>query len=342
MRRRFPILLLSLFFLAGLVVEAQASVPVLPPDLAGWQVTPAAPQAVPAAAAAAMREFGLLAQETALLTRGNRQVRLEAWKFGDATGGFGAFTYFRSSAARQVKWDRPASQAALGSQQAWGWRNHWVLHLTAAPNSGLPGQAEIGAMLAALPHLPQGSHALPVLPQYLPERGLVVGSVAYAEGPAALAHAAPWLPAGPVGFDRDAEVVVADYRTDSLAGQLAMIGYPTPQIAQNRLAALGAAGITAQRTGTMLVIWHGPESKASQSLVGSLREHSVVTWTRPAGIESLPALILGIFALVGVIIVISLAAGFATGGVRALLARIFPGRFPLHSSGARFIRLNLR
>lgn len=339
MWRRIPILLISLFYVGGLV-EAQARGPLLPPDLAGWQVAPMAPPSAPAAAA--MREFGLQAYESALLTRGNRQVHLEAWKFGDASGGFGAFTYFRSPAARQVKWAQPTTQAALDNRQAWGWRNHWVLHLTAAPNAGLPGQGEIGAMLAALPRVPQGSHALPVLPLYLPARGLVVGSVAYAEGPAALAHAAPWLPAGPVGFDRDAEVVVANYRADSLAGQLALIGYPTPQVAQDRLAALGAAGMVAQRTGTMLVIWHGPESKASRSLVGSLREHSVVTWTKPPGIESLPALILGIFALVGVIIVVSLAAGFATSGARALLARIFPRRFPLHSSGARFIRLNLR
>lgn len=334
--------LLPLLLLGALAGAANPKSPQLPAKWAGWQVVKQAPAGISGAPAAVLQEYGLRGQKSAMLARQGRKVLAEVWQFGDATGGFGAYTFFRPAHAQLTSLG-PLSQLAIASPvQAWGWRDHWVVEFRAGAQSGLPNAKNLGELLAALPRIQAGSHNAPLLPQYLPKQGLAPESVIYSEGPASLAAAAPWLPSSQVGFEEDAEVVVGSYQLRDAAGQLAIINYPTPQIAQDRLGLLSKAGVDARRTGALLAIWHGPKSAAAAKLLGRPEEHSVVTWTRFYGLDSLPGLILGIFALIGIIIAVSLGAGFLAGALRVLLARVYPRRFSVEAATARFTRLNLR
>lgn len=341
------------FTLLGLPAWATpAPAPVLPPRLAGWagvglSIETRAPWGLAKDQAAAMQEFGLRSVQRVTLLQNGRRVPLEALLFGDASGSFGAFTYLRPAGAeRMVLADRAAAAFAAG--QTWFYRDHWLLHLSATPALRAD---ELNAIAAALPAVHGGSHSLPLLLQYLPREHFTPGSVVYAEGPAGLDRAAPWLAQGAAGFDMDAEIVVGSYRLGGSTGQLAIVSYPTPQIARDRLNVLSAsigsgASATAaatmlRRSGSLLAIWHGPRSPAAEGLLAAVQDRTVVTWTRPPGLEALPSLILGIFALAGIIIAICLGIGLATGGLRVALAHLFPRRFALYSD-SRFIRLNLR
>src|SRR6266852_3603457 len=80
-----------------------SSTPVLPIQFAGWQVKGAVarsddPAAADAVNAPVLKEYGFQRLEKAAYTRdGGRNLVDEAAVFGDASGAYGAFTYYKSA-----------------------------------------------------------------------------------------------------------------------------------------------------------------------------------------------------------------------------------------------------
>src|SRR6185312_10283500 len=70
----------------------------------------------------------------------------------------------------------------------------------------------------------------PLLPGYLPVKGLKTETVKYAVGPEGFRAMGGGVPAEIVGFDKAAEAVMAKYEGE---GTLTLLLYPTPQIAGN-------------------------------------------------------------------------------------------------------------
>ena len=82
------------------LAAAQAGAGLLPPEFSGWRK--AAPsrvstqaEAAEPAHAAVLREFGFTDFEEASYTRGERKMLVRAARFGDATGAFGAFSFYQ-------------------------------------------------------------------------------------------------------------------------------------------------------------------------------------------------------------------------------------------------------
>ena len=131
------------------------------------------------------------------------------YQFVDATGAAAAYDYLRKSAPYVVRSGVSVVVANLKSPPA------SVEALLRTVETGLP---KVGG--------PKGLP--PLLPTYLPAKGLVKDSERYALGPASYQAMGGVLPPEIVGFDKAAEVVTAKYEGK---GTLTMLLYPTPQIA---------------------------------------------------------------------------------------------------------------
>lgn len=221
-------------------VPAEAPATLLPKDFAGWtQSAPAetsdAPEKADAADAAILKEYGFQQFASAHYVNGDNQLTLRAIRFQDASGAFGAFTFFR----------RPGSLVEeIGRSAAWDgshvlfWDGATLVegtfdHMTAMT------PAELRELAKDLPHPAGSANVPPALPGYLPRRGLALGQSHYALGPESYARSGGVLPPALVDFAAgSAESITANYSFRDGNGSLTLLIYPTPQLATARLRAI--------------------------------------------------------------------------------------------------------
>lgn len=333
---------LGVLFCATLAFAASApSEPVLPPSFAGW--TAAGPAQTPPplpADAPVLQEFGLTQSLSTTYTSGAHRLTLHAWRFQDATGAFGAFTYFR----------QPAMHAdAIGSGGA-DEGDHFLFWTGATVVDAVFAQpiAKENATLAALAdRLPKAAGAQgvpPSLPDYLPKAQLNTTSVRYVIGPAAWSRTGSAIPAGAIDFSQDAEAVTAQYG----AATLTLIMYPTPQIAGGHLKTIDALpkslGLTAGRTGPLLAIVSGVARVQALPLLQQVKFNDYVTINHPEGYVpetvKLYRLLMGITVLFVVLVCAAVLLGLFLGGGRALY-RVLRGKPVSTVSEEEFISLHL-
>ena len=147
----------------------------------------------------------------------------------DASSAWGLLTFYRTSAMTDVA-GLPLSVS--GSDGALLARGRYFIRVSRPPNYPL-SQSDYRALLHVIGGSPPSSRALQDLPPALPFRGMIRGSEKYLLGPVAAERLLPSFPVSLIGFDRSAEVQIAQYSTGSSAPlTLVAIGYPTPQIAR--------------------------------------------------------------------------------------------------------------
>ncbi|MGH9467102.1 MAG: DUF6599 family protein [Terriglobales bacterium] len=309
--------------------------PTLPAAFAGWhKVARIAPVPAPSGSqAAAMAEYGLISVEHETYRHSGSQVQVTGYRFRDASGAYGAFTYFRPATFHAFSLRQKQDLAAAGGTGAWFTHGAWLVQVQMAQ----PDAMSLSQMrdLAAATRIPAGSRlALPQLPQYLPQKYEVAGSLHYAEGPASFAASCSWLAPTAVGFNQDAETVLATYDLPHrpAGAQLLLISYPTPQMARTHWAQLhDMAGISSRRSGPFLILVHGLSAPQAAALLHSVNYDADFLPVPPQeeNLAELPGLIIGIFVLCAFVIGISLVLGVITGWVSARLDRILPGGFRL-------------
>jgi len=184
---------------------------------------------------------------------------------------------------------------------------------------------ELAPLLHALPQLDQSS--LPVLPGYLPARGLAANSERYVLGPASLARFEPRIPPSVAAFHFSAEAQLGTF--DSPAGQmrLAIFSYPTQHIARERVEAFEALpGALVKRSGPLIAVILGPpNADAAERLLAQVRYRASLSWSEfiPNKRDNIGDLITNIFVLTGILLVFALVSGLAFGGLRVLIRRLW-------------------
>ena len=222
----------------------------LPDEFDGWEaggpskVLTDAPQADPANAAA-LKEYGYTTGLEANYTREGDTLKVRALRFDDASGAYGAYTFYR-----QNSWPKESigTGAASDHKRVLFWQGAVVVDATFS-RVGPMSAGEMREIARQLP-VEAGSAAMapPVLAN-LPQRSLDPQTTHYAVGPAGYEAAGGVLPPALAGFDRGAEAVTANYSLSSGPATLTIIDYPTPQIAQaqeNAIRAYLKAGSQAQ------------------------------------------------------------------------------------------------
>jgi hypothetical protein len=334
--------------------------PILPKQFAGWQMQ-STPQisknaaAADPANAALLKEYSFSDFESAIYNSDDgRTLTVRAARFADASGAFGAYTFYLSpNMAREEIGDQGAS---LGRRVLF-YRGDILVDAVFSQMSAMSG-ASLRELAGRLPLPPGNAGNLPPILAFMPHHGYETNTEKYAEGPLALNAIGSPLPADLVDFSSSPEVVLGQYSSPSGAATLMLVEYPTPALAAEHLRRIDAAyhapepqsGVTAvenvgpffdKRTGPIVAIVAGPLSEGdAQTLLGAVNYRASITWNENTYFDkknNLANLLVNIILLCMVIGAISLAAGVAFGGVRVLLRRYFPSQ----ADEAEFISLDL-
>jgi len=222
----------------------------LPEDFDGWEATGPAKVVMDASAAdpanaAALKEYGFNAAVTESYKREGDTLTMRAMRFDDASGAYGAYTFYR-----QNGWPKEdiGTGAASDKNRVLFWKGTTLMDATFS-RIGPMTAGELRELAKQLP-VPTGNRAmLPPILLSVPQERLDGQTTHYAEGPAGYAGAGGVLPPALVDFDKGAEAVTANYSLISGPATLTIIDYPTPQIAEAQEAAIRAylkAGSAAQ------------------------------------------------------------------------------------------------
>jgi len=355
-RKGFAFLLLLLL---GITAVGQSKQPgsapgsFLPRSFSGWQVEPQSLKgatdaaAVDPADAAVLKEYGFANSEGASYGRSGRKMQIKAARFNDASGAFGAFSYYVQP---QMRVETIGDKGASNNARILFYKGNILVDVTLEHVTAMSA-ADLRALAEALPR-PQGNlAALPTLPGNLPAQSQLPNTSRYVVGPEALARLAVPIPAQLVDFSKSPEVVMAKYRTSGGEAALTIVGYPTPQIAREKLTALQSASLPGgpfyfKRSGPFVAAVNGsiPADEA-QSLLASVNYDADVTWNQPTKLkpdEDRGGFVVALVLLCVIAVLAALIFGFAFGGIRILISRLFPNKVFNRPESADIIRLNLK
>jgi hypothetical protein len=353
-------------FAAGPAAPATAvsSASVLPPEFAGWQMKGAItrsddPGDADGTNAPVLKEYGFRHLEKAAYTRDDgRNLTIKAAVFDDASGAYGAFTYYHSDEMGQ---ETIGGQAAFLNNRVLFYQGN-VLVDAVFDKMSVMSAAQLRQLAGLLPQADDNKNKLPPLPTRLPKQGLEKNTTKYILGPVALNRIGSPLPASLVDFKSDAEVVIARYGVNAGDATLMLIEYPNSQIAADRLRQIDAShqitqqppGVTPlldvgpffdTRTGPIIVIAAGPLSKSeARSLMSSVSYDADVTWNENTYVskkDNLANFLFNAIILCGVVVGLALVAGVAFGGLRLLIKRLFPDSVFDRPEVVEFISLHL-
>jgi hypothetical protein len=344
----------------GAAPAAQAAA-LLPTDFAGWTKngpteTGTTPDAADRANADVLKEYGLKDFAVAHYDHGGGRATVRAMRFADATGAYGAFTFYRKAEMRTKDIGKGGALNASANEVLF-WNGQTLFDAT----FDHAGSAEIAAlkqMAAAMPQMGGPEGLAPSLPNYLPHELLDANSVRYAIGPLAYARGGGALPPELIDFSLDAEAVTGQYTARDGKGTLTVLEYPTPQMAKARAKAIddllktrslpgsNAVAQSVHRSGPLVVVTSGNfSSKEAQDVLARVKYEAAITWNHPEGyvneVRKTARLLLGILYLTGILGAGALLLGLFLGGGRALV-RVMRGKSASTLNEEQFITLKLR
>jgi hypothetical protein len=344
--------------------EASAPTSTLPNDFGGWRVIGAATKSADAAVAdpanaAVLKEYGFRRLEKASYTRDDgRKLAIKAAVFEDASGAYGAFTYYQIP---EMLEEKIGGQAGSLNNRVLFFQGN-VLVDAVFDSVNAMSAAELRELAGLLPPPAGGARNLPMLRNYLPARGYKKNTTKYIMGPLALDSVGAPLASPMVDFSSGAEVIMGKYSASSGEATLMLIEYPTPQIAAEKLRWIDAAHqVTAQqpgvativdvgpffdkRTGPIVVIVAGPLSLSeAREMLGSISYEAGVTWNENTYFnkrDNLANLLFNVVVLCGILIGLAAVVGVGFGGLRILTKRLFPGKVFDRPEDMEFISLHL-
>jgi hypothetical protein len=355
------------FVITGAAFAADApaaSAPaILPENFAGWQANePAKTSRDPAAAdptnASILKEYGFSDLSSVSYVRDDgRTVKIRAARFEDASGAFGAYTFYLQP---DMTSERIGDQGASLGQRVLFYRGHILVDASFSKETPMSG-SELRELAGMLPRPSGNAGNLPPMLAFMPRRGYIANTEKYALGPAALAVLAPPLSSDLVDFNAKPEVTLGRYKTSNGEATLMLIYYPTPQLAGEHLRRIdavrhstdvqseNAAGENAKfydkRTGPIIAIAAGAISSSdAKSLLGLVNYEANVTWNENTYFDknnNIGSLLVNIILLCFILGAMAIVAGVAFGGIRILMKRLFPDKIFDRPEQMEFISLHL-
>jgi hypothetical protein len=358
-------LLVGLSIAAGAGEKPESSTsstaPILPRQFAGWQIVGSInPSIDPGTAdpvnATVLKEYGFNDFESGTYTRENgNKLTLKAIRFDDASGAYGAFTFYKSP---PMLVEKIGDSAASLNERVLFYRGNILVDAIFQQLSAMSA-AELRELADDLPVARGNTQTLPGLPRLLPKDSYVKNSAKYILGPTTLDKVGAPVPAEFVDFPAGAEVMLGEYTSSGGDAALELIAYPTPQIAAEHLRRIDAArqtnaqsGSTSlpgnlfdKRTGPIIVVASGASSASeARALLASVNYDANVTWNENTYFtkrDNVANLLVNIIYLCAIIIGFALVAGLAFGGLRVFFRRVFLERFFGREDDVRFIALHL-
>jgi hypothetical protein len=344
----------------------------LPASFSGWQTGSASkpttdPAQADAANAAALREYGFTDALHNDYTRDGETLKIRALRFVDASGAYGAYSFYRQSGWPK---EQVGTGAASDNNRVLFWIGDVVVDSQFSHISAMSG-SELRELAAAIP-MPAGNKSLaPPILASLPQNGMDGQSTHYAlgpsgyTGPSGSANVEGVLLPGLVGFDRGAETATANYKLQSGPATLTIINYPTPQMAEAQAKTIAAylkagnspqhpftkplqdsnpTALEVRRSGPLVAVVSGdPIADEAHKLLASVHYEANISslpGQQNNEIQKTAKLIVAIITLVVVMFVAALLLAIFLGGGRALY-RHLRGKPVSSVFDEEFIRIDL-
>lgn len=337
----------------------------LPQAFGGWQMqgTPHSssdPAVADASNARILQEYRFTDVASATYTRDDgRTLKIRAARFVDASGAFGAYTFYLRP---DMNKEQIGDQGSSVGDRVLFYRGQVLVDAQFSKETPMSG-AELRELAGMLPKPDGNAGNLPSFIQFFPSRNYVTNTQKYVMGPLALNAISSPVSTDLVDFGASAEASLARYQTPSGEATLMLISYPTPQLAAEHLRRMDAShqvanqnssGISEvagsgsffdKRTGPIVAIASGGISDSdAKALLGRVNYEANVTWNTPSEnteVHQLYSLILNIVVLCAILGGLAIIAGVAFGGVRILVKRFFPDRVFDRPEQMEFISLHL-
>jgi hypothetical protein len=350
------------------VVATAAPAPLLPESFAGFDLQgklekSTAPGTVDAGNAQVLEEYGFRDFASGTYKNNINSVTLQAMRFGDASGAYGAYTFYRIPGMHP---EDIGKNAAVNGNRVIFWNGATVVdanfdHLTAM------SAAQLRELAERLPIIGGAAGVPPSLPGFLPRQNLEPTHTRYSLGPQSYARSGGVLPPELIDFGKSPEVLSGGFNLQSGDGTLTIIEYPTPQIAADRERAIAAylkagnqtqepfpAALTESNTQALATRRSGPlvaltsggiDAADAHRLLDKIHYEAAVTWNNPAGYvpETTKAakLLVNVVTFCLIACGATLLLGIFLGGGRAAY-RVLRGKPASSVEEAEFIKLNLR
>lgn len=344
---------LLVLLLTSLAVAQQPKA-MLPEVFAGWERSGAAntgsdPAAIDPTSAKVLKEYGFTGFETASYNKSDRKLTVRAIAFQDASGAYGAFTFYRQP---RMQTENIGTMAASANEEVFFFRGNVLVDAKFDRVTAMSG-GELRELAAALPFGNGPSMSLPTLPNYLPREHMVTNSAKFILGPETLMAVGGPIDATQADFSRNPEVLLSKYADGPDTADVALIEYPTPQIAGDRLKIFEQAKAQQQgstfevkRTGPIVALVKGNVSDSTaKKILARVNYEADVTWNENTGLskkDNIGNLVIAASLLAGIIFLFSVGFGAIVGFTRIMLHRVFPERFGPEGEENDFIRLDLR
>lgn len=339
----------------------------LPEALSGWIADgPAKPladaEAADPANAAALKEYEYTGGATNSYKRDGDTLTLRALRFQDASGAYGAYSFYR-----QNGWPKAdiGAGAASNKNRVIFWKGDTVIDANFS-HIGPLAASELRELAQKIP-TPTGNRSMmPPILANLPQHWLDPQTTHYAEGPVGYAGGGGVLPPDIVGFDRGAEAATANYSLASGPATLTIIDYPTPQMAEametkvrdyikagknaqpawtKALTDSDVASLEVRRSGPLVILVSGDAiPDESHRLIETVHFNAdLIAIPQPTNseISKTAQLLMGIAGIVIVGGSAALLLGFFLGGGRALW-RVAHGKPASTIYDEEFIQIDLR
>jgi hypothetical protein len=339
----------------------------LPDALDGWIAEGPAKSLADAAVAdaanaAALMEYEFTGGATDSYKRDNETMTLRALRFQDASGAYGAYSFYR-----QNGWPKAdiGNGAASNKNRVIFWKGDIVIEANFSTIGALSA-SELRELAARIPSPPGNKSMMPPILANLPQKWLDPQTTHYAEGPAGYTGGGGVLPAELIGFDRGAEAATANYSLSSGPATLTVIDYPTPQMAEametkirdyikagskaqppwtKALTDSDVASLEVRRSGPLVILVSGDAiPDESHRLIETVHFNAdLVALPQPTTSEigKTAQLLAGIAGIVIVGCSAALLLGFFLGGGRALY-RMARGKPASSVFDEEFVSINLR
>lgn len=296
-----------------------------------------------------LKEYGFAQLETAQYAKEDRTLTAKIARFNDASGAFGAYTFYRAPnmAAEEI-----GDRAASNNERILFLRGNLLVDVKIDKVTPMTG-GELRELASLLPAATGNNAILPPLLANVPQQAMVEHSLKYVIGPVGLGRIDSPITAQEIGFDTNPEIATARYKTGEGEAKLMLVKYPTNPIAGDRLRTIeqlhsgtnNPSKVWAKRTGPVVAVVSGSISGSeAKTLLANVNYEADVTWNQDTGANrknNIGNLLYNVILLIGIMLVFAVGIGIAFFGMRVAARKFLPNRIVDRPEDVEIIRLNI-
>ena len=285
-----------------------------------------------------LRRYGFTGATVQTLNGPAGPVRVALYEMFDATAAFGLFTIDRNINQSGYSQFPVGTEGFRVGDRLEFWQSKYVVQLQGR-------SAATDELARTISENIFGRSRKPPVSMHIPPENLVQGSDKYIVDASGIGRELNLDPQT-LGFDDSVEIATASYRIDGKTSHLALMLYPTQQVAKKYEEQFAAAAPESaafrKRVGAVIALVRGSsDASVAKTILDGVNYETQVTWDQRRPDISLREVILTIFTFIGVALLFTVVVGMSYGGLRIFVKARYPDRVFDRPQDMEIIQLKL-